>query len=196
MSEPHSDFVDELTVHFAGLEITITARRTAAEPASSATHGFEIVEPGEAATGLGAESQVTPELEERALQADSIQALNSLPLPFLDHLLPRFRASHTTWTPKTRLARAFRAGVASRRRLDGIFCEVSVPSVPFRNCFYVCLRAPGGEPPFWTNDYQIYFSKVRGPVGFHRDSISHAFASHCEVQAFLVGARKQWPRKL
>ena len=117
MSEPHSDFVDQLTVHFSGLEITITARRTAAEPASSATHGFETVEPGEAATGLGegatdlgAESQVTPELEERALQADSIQALNSLPLPFLDHLLPRFRASHTTWTPKTRLARAFRAG--------------------------------------------------------------------------------------
>lgn len=205
MSGSLSDPVEEITLRLAGLEITLSVRRTGGEgPSSSTAHGFEIVESSASGTGSYTGepievieiSPVSREFEERVLRASSAGELEQLPLPFLDHLLPRLRAAHTIWTPKARLARAFRCGIAARRRADGIYCEASALGIPFRNCFYICLKVPSGEPAFWTNDYQLYLSKVRGPAGLHPDSVSQAFASHCEVQAFLVGAQKQWPRRL
>lgn len=165
-------------------------RRVPGEPGSNTTHGFEIVDHTEtAAEGYTEESTLSIEgiafpraLEDRAIRAATIGDLVQLPLPFLDHLLPRLRGHHPEWSPAARIARAFRAGVAARRRLDGIFCEAS--SLSFRNCYYVCLRAARGEPGFWTSDYAAYLSRRRGPTAC------------AQIPAFLVGARKGWPQRV
>eukprot|EP00438_Fugacium_kawagutii_P021738 Skav206695 [mRNA] locus=scaffold99:14926:17259:+ [translate_table: standard] len=156
MSSRLSELVEEVTVHLAGLEITLTARRVPSASgseswtpvevtASSASHTADI------ATHNTTEAYVDPynisrALEDRALRATTARDCAALPLPFLSHLATKLRSSDPDWDPHARVGRAFRAGVAARRRLDGTFCEISFPGIPFRNSYYVCLRQPGNQP--------------------------------------------------
>ncbi len=199
------DGVETITVILAGLEISISARPV---PGSSASiSDYELV----SSVGEYQPAVEEPEfversrelrdfplsLEDSAIAATTPAALAALPLDFLGHLVRQLRGADRVWTPRARIARAFRAGVLGRRRFDGHLQEEVSPSIPFRNCFYVALRARGAAPGFWTTNYATYCQGVGATSpsssAFDSCSISHAFASRAEAAAYLAGARKPWP---
>eukprot|EP00438_Fugacium_kawagutii_P023417 Skav216600 [mRNA] locus=scaffold2855:201999:204292:+ [translate_table: standard] len=153
------DAVEELTVSLAGLQITISVRP---QPGSGGTTNgpttsvsSAVVGPPESTTtGLVlSPDPVTLALVEQALATGGSRNLASLPLPFLDYLVPRLRSTNAEWPARARLGRAFRAGVEARIRLEGQFCNNSSEGIPFRTFYYICLRAPGYPEGFWTSDY-------------------------------------------
>ena len=192
-----------VTVRLGDLELTITARRVPAAGPSSDDGGFELVSASAAEVTEGPESTPPPEafagevtfaLQERALAAVTIHQLENFGAPFLSFFSDRLRPIHPTWTPRARIARAFRAGVAAQRRLSGVFCESASLALPLRNSIYICLRGGDNPEPFWTTSYTLYIGRVRGARSdFHRDSVSHAFPSKAEGEAYLVGACQPWP---
>lgn len=201
------DPVDQLTVRFRGLEITVSVPGLEDQGAGSADSGFEIVPGSRPPSGPATASSVggsdhewiviSAALEEQTVSATSAEALLQLDLDSLNHLCARLRAHHPIWTPRARIARAFRAGLLSRQRLDTAIIPGETPAIPFRNSVYIvlwCERFPQG---FWTEDYSEYIAEVRrgAPTGhrFHPRSISHSFPSVAEGEAFLVGARRRWP---
>lgn len=207
MSGPGPSEIEQVTVQLAGLEITLTARRvsgsvtSAVHPASGSTSSGYSVVPAAPERPSGEDffdpHNISSALEERALQASEPAALADLDLPFLDSLVGNLRGTDSAWTARARLGRAFRAGVAARRRLDGEFCDISSPGIPFRNSYYIVLRGPGNGPGFWTQNYVTYIGRVGDSNrGLHPDSISHAFASQAEAEAFLVGSRQRWPQRV
>ena len=198
--------VEEVTVLLAGLEITITAR-----PIASAATGYPT---GPSATVV-ASGSVEPPTEPRyvldydpadrvlctrALAAQGPEELAALPVRFLDYLLTRLRSNHIPWSPKARIGRAFRAGAVGRYRLEGhVFPDSTgaTESTPFRNCFYICLRCPQYLEGFWTPEFNKYHDLVKNSRGeFYSEGISHGFATHAEVEAYLVGAGRPWPLRL
>ena len=49
----------------------------------------------------------------------------------------------------------------------------------------------------WTDDYITYRDQVQGRGGdLHGDSVSHAFASRAEAEAYIIGAQTAWPPML
>ena len=93
------------------------------------------------------------------------------------------------------LGRALRAGVIARRRLEGLGGFPPSPSVPFSNTIYLVLRGAPGFGPCFTTSAARYFSVVGVPSGgFHWDSVSHAFATRADAEAFLIGAETTWPQ--
>lgn len=195
MQSGQDSSVESITVQLAGLELTISARR---------------IEPGETPqptgeTGVAPTPEVTSdpysisaELEDSVIAAREPAALAALVLPFLTFLENRLRGAHAVWTPRARLARAFRAGVIARRHLEGEFQTGTSPAIPFRNSLYIALREAGNDTTgFWTTSYSAYTRRVGrlNPTNgaFHPDSISHAFPSSAEGEAYLVGARRRWP---
>lgn len=201
------DGVESITFQLHNLEITVSARVIESEPGgspqvsvgarpSSAPHLQETSPPL-------VEDEVDPynisvDLEERTIAAHSVHLLHELPLGFLRHLTSRLRGTHPVWTPPLRVARAFRAGVIARRRLDGEHLNDSSPGVPYRNCYYIVLRGIGNTSGFWTTDYRTYIRQVEDPIArgqLHPDTISQALPTHAEACAYLAGARKGWPRE-
>ena len=103
---------------------------------------FRAVEPATASAGPSidleapsSESLVVDQfgisvaLEEQVLVAEGPVPLAALPFDFLQsYILGAF--------PE------LRAGIAASRRLQGITCGASGPSIPFRNITYIILRSP------------------------------------------------------
>ena len=198
MSDRVQDLVEEATIRLADLEITISVRRA---PQSSQSSGYpqvqaspvQLIPPSPA--DYFETYPISYSQEERALRARTA-AECSLVLPdCLRHLIPRLRSSDEQWTAEARLGRAFRAGVVARRRLGGEDCDLTSPSVPFKNGCYICLRGPGNSVGFWTSSYHWNIQEGRSGTGLNPASIFHAFASHTEAAAYLAGARRPWPEK-
>ncbi len=202
-----SEGVETVTITLAGLELTISAR-----PAPSTTRG----EPARIVVESASASESTPErstdlvvyhdpfslpeeLKDQAVRAATIADLAAIPLPFLAYLTPQLRTANQEWTARARLARAFRAGVIGRKRIEGQYLDEVSLGLPLRNQIYICLRGRFGGSPFWTKSYGIYLDRVRSDIPgqtFESESISHAFPSRAEVQAYLVGAQFQWPQEV
>ena len=204
------DPLEEITLRVRDLEITVTVRAVGSGVASSGS-GIQVestptppaVEAG--ATGPGPEPYqelypISSGLEDRVIRACTAHDLGQLNLPFLDHLVSRLRAEDRVWNPRARVARAFRAGLVARLRLNGVYSGEASPGIPFRNSYYVVLRCLDLPHGFWTNNYQTYHIEVsRGALAnqdFHPDSVSQAFPSHSECEAYLAGARRPWPPQL
>ena len=195
------DGVESITVILAGLEITISARPI---PGSGVSTGdYELVssvggyQPTLVESVAADRQREFPlSLEDSSIAASTPESLAALPLDFLGHLVGQLRGADRVWTPRARIARAFRAGVLGRRRLDGHLQEEVSPSVPLRNTIYVVLQARCGGLGFRTTNYGTYIRGVGADSpssGFDSYSISHAFASRAEAAAYLAGARKPWP---
>ena len=204
MHQSTPNLVESLTLRIAQLEITVSVRSV--DENSGTGHQqprIEIVSPtpaGPAAASTSfteAEGGLFPfsaELEAAAFAAQTPTDFLALELPFLDYLIPKLRGVDPTWTPRARIARAFHCGVVAGRRLGGEIIQGTFPGLPFRNTFYVCLRGPGNTAGFWTSDYGKYIARLgSGSNSFHPDSISQAFPSQAEGEAYLIGARVQWP---
>lgn len=199
------DSVESLTVRIANLELTISVRQLS--PRATSSTGFELVTdlptvPSVQPTQAAPEEPLvifdfSPALERQAIEAITPRALEALHLNFLQYLVVKLRSGAQGWSPKARIARAFRAGVLAGKRLSGEAPEESRPAIPFRNSYYICLRRAGGGPGFWTCDYGGYIRAVGSPEGgFDSRSISHSFPTRAESEAFLVGAKRPWPLAL
>lgn len=182
--------IETVTIQIANLELTITARVLSEGRASSV----------EASAVPAARVQVNAQLQDQALAATTPGLCSNLPIPFLDHLAPRLRGTGTSseWGPQARIGRAFRAGVVARRQLAGEYQAGTSPAIPFRNTIYVVLRDRIGGHSFWTHSYGVYGAAVKDPRGqedFHQESVSHAFASRAEAEAYVAGAGEPWPQQ-
>ena len=206
--------LESVIVQIGGLELTITARRVESqEPesnggssSSAAAVTAEVVSspPGGTDPGFRDPFSITRAIEDEVIQADTPAALAAINLPFLAYLERRlkdcFEIGTVTWTAKARVARAFRAGCLAYRRLNGELASETSPGLPLRNSFYICVREPGNcLRGFWTASYSLYWNRLKAPINsneFHPDSLSHAFPSRSEAEAYLLGARRQWPPAL
>ena len=103
----------------------------------------------------------------------------------------------SSWTSSARIARALRAGVGARLSLEGS-PPIASPSIPFQNRFYVALACERYPRGFWCSSYTRYSREVQGSDGarFAVGSVSHAFATQTEIEAYLTGARAAWPVRL
>ena len=188
-SRARSNIVDEITFQLAGLEITVTARTVGVAPTVSASASARVLP--------RSGSELTPELQALVLTTEQPTALAGLPLAGLDHLVSQLRGTDRDWTPRARLHRAFRAGVATGLRLSGETCCGSSPGVPYQNTIYICLRCARHPSGFWTSEYSTYLREIGGERGLKApDSHSHGFASRAEGEAFLAGASRPWPVQL
>ena len=184
--------IETVVVQLANLELTITARVLP----STGTRSIEVApSSSERAATFEDPHRISERLENQAIAATSATACAALPLRFLSHLTSRLRGSGEEWNPQARLGRAFRAEVVSRRQLDGLIQEGQSPSIPHRNSVYVVLRDQHHGVAFWTSSYSVYGSAVfeEGGRHFSNRSISHAFASQAEAEAYCAGARTRWP---
>ena len=137
------DELESVTFRLANLEITVSARPV--DPTAAASSEVRVFEPE--ARGSGSQSASDPEefldpfnisveLEERCLSAVSARLLGELPLPFLATSVSRLRGTDTVWNPRCRIARAFRAGVIARRRLDGQVLDHSSVVIPYSTTWF------------------------------------------------------------
>lgn len=152
------DPVEQVTVSLAGLEITVSVRRTTSASSFSLVssvapsvtgpdHRQEDPEWGpfdQPVVGYPA----SIELEEQAISAVSAEQFAALPLPFLASARSKLRAGDPTWSAAARVGRAFRAGVLAARRLEGAYLHHASPSIPFKNSYYIALRSAGGRGGF------------------------------------------------
>lgn len=199
------DPVEEITLRIANLELTLRVRSVG--PAGSSTTasttslgGFEVVSSGPVGTGPVREPLVSPAVEENILNASTGAALSRFTITGVEHFTTRLRGSSGEWTPKSRIYRAFRAGLIARRRLDGEYLEHSSPGLPFRSSYYVILRSTLFPSGCWTQHYQLYVDSVRDPrhpeTDFGPTSVSHGFATQAECEAYLAGAARPWPTQI
>ena len=195
--------VRELSFHFEQLEISV---RVSVRP--RATTGGDSAEPSELVVETSPVSvpdslvhdpySISVELENQVLAASTPTELGTLNLPFLTYLERQLRGDHQQWTPRARLGRAFRAGVAAFRRLNGILTEESSLATPYRNSIYIILRAPSLPSGGWTGNYSIFITNCGGSAqqAFHSVTVCHAFATRAEGEAYLAGSRRRWPSLL
>ena len=113
------------------------------------------------------------------LAASTPRSLGSLGLGPAQTLVGQLRGADSAWTPAARIARALRAGIGARRKLDGSEHYVNgSPALGLQNRIYICLRSAKHPQGFWTNSSQQYLEGVRCPSGDRfGTSVSHAFAS-------------------
>ena len=100
---------------------------------------------------------------------------------------------------RARLARAVRAGLGARYKLDRrARTTCKSPHVPGIKRWYVVLRSRDFPEGFITEDYAVYCREVQstgsGRIGFDPQSVSHSFTTLAEVVAFLAGAQRGWPQ--
>ena len=135
------------------------------------------------------------------LSAETLEEIENQDLTVVEHLVPRIAARHlrSGLTARARLGRALQSGVAARTVLSG---ARTVPrrsiAVNLPNTIFVILRtAPGQPEPCWTDSAALYFRAVQvAPGAFHTRSLSHAFATRTEAEAYCIGAGIPWPPAL
>lgn len=154
------DEVESVTIRLASLELTISVRRLDSVPSSSL--GFEVVStvPESVTSSVLPTAPEEPVLifdfeagiEDRVIATQTARTLEQLPLPFLAYLVVKLRSGVEGWSPKARIARAFRAGVIAGRRLNGI-----VPrEQPLNSSEEFLLHLPSqGRRRSWILDLQL-----------------------------------------
>ena len=205
MSE-RGDPTDELSLRFAGLNIRISRARSSSPSPSAGS--FELVDntSGENTSGARASTgplagTSVPAAEFAAptpgslLLLDSATALNAIDLGIFEHFA-RSIGSAGDWTAQGRIARAVRAGHSAAKKLSGEErYQATSPRLPVSNRWYVVLRCRSHPDGFATQSFKTYQdlcfdSGRRSPEA---GSVSHAFASLAEGQAFAQAAGRRWP---
>lgn len=101
------------------------------------------------------------------------------------------------WTLEARASRAFRAGVAAHRVLQGLDrYPVKTPGISAANTIYIVLRWRGVPVDWWCRSYAIYSYHLKSPGRLQAGSISHAFPTEAEAELYLIGAQRRWPLEL
>ncbi|CAE7810303.1 unnamed protein product [Symbiodinium sp. CCMP2592] len=216
------DPVEELTLQFSGLQITV--RRTPGSVGSSAAESVappaavDQRQPSErdsstsgAQTSTGPlAGEVSPEVrtsssglpidtdsENRLLEASTVAELAAHDLGTHRHLASGL-ATVGSWTPEARIARALRAGIGARLVLAGrTHYQTASLSLPLRNRCYVVLRCEARPEGFYTErlgSFRHFVPKDdRGRL--EAGSVCHAFPSRAEAIAFVAAAQRPWPAR-
>ena len=192
--------VNELTVTLGALQLSIRTRRGANAPAQAGNAGYEPEE--ERGPAPAAEEEVEPADDEHLglLRSTTAEEFAEFDLPALRPLCRNLRSPDQRWTARARIVRAFRAGLAARNRLDGVWGEgtPASPAIPFRNRYYITLRGRDDGPAFWTTEGRLFLDRVQGPNGraFGDGVVCQSLPSLAEADAFLLGAGAPWPAQL
>ena len=205
--------VDELVVQFRGLRISITSDSdlpaavspTASSPAGSFTLVEAPTEGAQASSGplAGEAASLPEELAEPSVAEDFLavatpEELEALRLgPYCR--LARGLGTVGSWTPRARIARAYRAGVSAGFRLRGDReYIVSSPAFPLRNRLYVVLRCDARPQGFFTDRFRTFEENVRRDRYGRLEHwcICHGIASRSEAEAYVGGAGTEWPQEL
>ena len=190
--------LESVTFRIANLELTVTARVLPNPTASDRRVTVSASSTPEGGVVFSDPYCISERLENQAIAASNAAACANLSLRSLSHLTSRLRGSDSEWSPAARTGRAFRAGVIARRQLDGLIQEGVSPGIPFRNSIYIVLRDREHGAAFWTCSYAVYARAVFEPetgTRFASGTISHAFASQAEAEAYCAGALAQWPQE-
>ena len=135
--------------------------------------------------------------------ADSPDKLALLDLTPLDSLTGVNRLDQVgDWTPRLRLARAFRAGFLARQAFlaDSTIVPISPDLQIARSVkYHIVLSCPDYPQGFWSTKSRPFFQVVGDPTGRGQypsppTSIHHSFHSQLEASAYLLGARRPWPQ--
>lgn len=175
-----------------------------AAPAGGAATATQAEEPAEPfGTGLAfklaaqvPELALTPIQQKNLIEAETFEELQLFHFEPLDSLAedPEF---DSVLEGRGYLARAIRAGVGARSKLDGLRrTTVKSVRVPGKKRWYVVLRARDYPEGLLTQSFDTYRTAVqdhRTLQGFDPASVSHSFTRLAEVTAFLAGAQCQWP---
>ena len=196
MQTPITPEVRELTLQFASFSLSIRVEVTPNQidtslPSTVTSLSLNPVDPD-----FHDPHNITAELESLALAAFTPSDLGALPLDFLATYVDRLRGSgNAGLSSPERVGRAFRAGVAARRRLDGETCDASSLGIGLRNTIYVILKSPTLPRGGWTNSYNTFIRNCggSGSSDFSTTTVCHSFAARAEADVYLVGARRQWP---
>lgn len=206
-----SQEVDQLTVNIGELEITVRRNRTAssgsspsgpslagprATAATAAPAGLAESPTGSAWSVVGRDRPApwTREWEADLFSASDQASILAVDLQPVEHLATRLSSSATTRTPLARLGRALRAGLGARYVLRGEAASCTSPDTGLRSRIFVVLRGAPGFEPCHTESAEVYFKVVHGGgSSFHRESVSHAFATRAEADAYIIGAGERWP---
>ena len=143
--------------------------------------------------------ELDPNFVFELLVAKTPRALEDLFPPFLVHLRdhPLLGTALPEWSAEARLVRALRAGVSARRVLDEEFDKQARSlKLPVNSSIYVVLRCNLYPAGFYTWSYTAYIDLVGSGSGLEPGSVSHGFPTLAEAEAFLRGARLQWPQQL
>ena len=89
------------------------------------------------------------------------------------------------WTPAARISRAWQAGLAARRQLQGLDISPTL-GLPLENRIYVILRAPNPGAPTWCKTWRRA-SELVGSLPL-APSVHHGFPSQAEGTAYCVAA--------
>ena len=157
--------LESVTFRIANLELTVTARVL---PNPTASDRRVTVSASSTPAGGVVFSDpycISERLEDQAIAASNAAACANLSLRSLSHLTSRLRGSDSEWS---------------------------------RNSIYIVLRDREHGAAFWTCSYAVYARAVFEPetgTRFASGTISHAFASQAEAEAYCAGARAQWPQE-
>ena len=204
-----TDPVTDLTLQIGELRITISSpdRRSLGQqpvstevPVSLAGPRAQEASPSSASSWslIGAVPAVwSAEWVRALLCAKGPEDYEGIDLAPVSHLACRLRSqARSGWTPLRRLDRALRAGLSARDCLRNPHptAVVRSPSLEFKNLVFVVLRGGPQGRAGWTKSPEIYFRAVGGPgVPFDISSVSHAFPSEVEAEAYCIGAGVRWP---
>lgn len=199
MGSEATDAVEELVLRLGDLSVTVRRTSSSASsghsPSGASLAGSLTPGPAEA---FSAVPPWTAEWRREILLALTPERLEQVALGPASYLQHRLRAASGAWTARARIARALRAGVSAGDALaETNRAVIGSPPLDIKNQIYVVLRGAPGHQPGWTISIRVYRSHVvSDPAeGFHIQSVSHAFPSRSEAEAFVIGARVQWPEE-
>ena len=125
------------------------------------------------------ELDIPSDLRLALLQSRHLTDLQRFDFPELKFLTDNLERENWLGCPRARLARAVRAGLSAREKLEGrLTATVASPSLPSggRSLWYVCLRSPRFPTGFLTQNYRCYISEVQDQHRkFHPTGVSHSF---------------------
>ena len=204
-----TDPVTDLTLQIGELRITISSpdRRGLSHqsvhtevPVSLAGPRAQEASPSSASSWslIGAAPAVwSTEWVRTLICAKGPEDYEAIDLTPVSHLACRLRSqARSGWTPLRRLGRALRAGLSARDCLRNPYptAVVRSPSLDLKNLVFVVLRGGPRGRAGWTKSPEIYFRAVGGAgEPFDINSVSHAFPSEVEAEAYCNGAGVRWP---
>eukprot|EP00438_Fugacium_kawagutii_P022150 Skav235748 [mRNA] locus=scaffold803:24495:31367:+ [translate_table: standard] len=152
--------LSDLVLRFGDLEIEVRRVASTANPADRASLAglrAPVGSPAASSTGVTSTAAAPEASDSDLLTATTPSALENLVLHSVADLCERLRASSFgDWTPRARVARAYRAGVAARLKLASILAAVpDSPVIPSaRNHVYIVLRGKPGSSAGWAESFK------------------------------------------
>ena len=177
-----SQAIEEVTLSIGALEISIRHKR-------DENLEWEVVD------APSTEEHYDSDIDRQVLASKTIESLRGLvagPLSFLKPLAHKLQ-DKGVWCKDSRVARAYQKGVMDRLKLQGIESEGGhkFPVLPLKASHHICLQCDQHLDGFWASSLTTV--KVEVP---EMNATYFSCASRTEGEAYLLGAKRDWPKFL